>query len=396
MAVSTIRGNDSPFSTALIYFLGVLGVALTVFFGGELIRNLTGLGTKSALMVNVENGSAQVLVNDEVIGDTPLESANIKPGTNIVTVRNETRQYQTEIKFLPSKKETVYTVGIVRDLGVSDTFSSGQELWFDNEGSENTIRVISEPSGSTVYIDGSEVGKTPFSSAAITNGDYELKISHEGYESTSTRINVQKGYTLNISVKLFPYPVTPIVAMFEGSDGLYDISINNPTVTSDTQAWVKGIIYWNTTRGINIDNVGLNKEKVFDYFIDYKGGIYDINGRIVVTDEDFGRLKDLKRGAYLGMTSLGEGLTTEAKNALEKLSSWGVETVVSTKTATIKTTPLGWLRVRENPSLNATELTRVNTGNTYNVLEEGNGWVKIKVSNTMDGWVSSTYVDLSE
>jgi hypothetical protein len=395
MAVSTIRGNHSPFSTALIYILGVLGVALTVFFGGELITNLTGMGTKSALMVDVQNGSAQVLINDEVIGDTPLEANNIKPGVNTVTVENETRQYQTEIKFLPSKNDTVYTVGIVRDLGVSDTFSSGQELWFDKEGSENTIRVISEPSEATVYIDGSEVGKPPFSSAAITNGDYELKVSKEGYESIITRINVQRGYTLNVSVKLFPFPVTPIVQMFEGSEGLYNISIDNPVVTSDTQAWVKGVIYWNTTRGINVDNVGLNKEKVFDYFIDYKGGIFDMNGKAVISEEDFQRLRDLERGAYLGMPSLGEGLTEEARQALEELSSSGVD-VVTTKTATIKTTPLGWLRVREGPSTNSTELTRVDTGNTYNVLEETEGWVKIRVSNTIDGWVSATYVELSE
>jgi hypothetical protein len=166
-------------------------------------------------------------------------------------------------------------------------------------------------------------------------------------------------------------------------------------VTSDTQAWVKGVIYWNTTRGINVDNVGLNKEKVFDYFIDYKGGIFDANGKVVVSEEDFQRLKDLERGAYLGMPSLGEGLTEEARKALEELSSLGVD-VVTTKTATIKTTPLGWLRVREGPSTSSNELTRVNTGNTYNVLEETEGWVKIRVSNTIDGWVSATYVELSE
>jgi hypothetical protein len=183
--------------------------------------------------------------------------------------------------------------------------------------------------------------------------------------------------------------------MFEGSEGLYNISIENPVVTADTQAWVRGVIYWNTTRGINVDNVGLNKEKVFDYFIDYKGGIYDINGKAVVTEEDFQRLKDLKRGAYLGIPSLGEGVTPEAREALEKLSELGVESV-STKTAIIKTTPLGWLRVREEPSLNATEITRVNTGNTYNVLSEEEGWVKIKVSDTVEGWVSATYVELSE
>ena len=395
MAVSTIRGNDSRFSTVLIYVLGVLGVALTVFFGGELIRSLTGLGTKSALDVDVTYGKAQILVNNQVSGDTPVELTNIKPGKNIITLRNETRQYQTEIKFLPSKKDVVYTVGVERDLGTSDVFSSGWDLWFDKEGSEDTIKVISEPTGAVVFIDNSEVGKTPFSSSAITNGEYDLRLVYEGYESRAVRINIQKGYTLNVSMKLFPYPVTPEVNMFEGSQNLYNITLSNPEVVSDTQTWVKGLIYWNTTRGINVDGVGSNKGGIFDYFIDYKGGIFDANGNPVSTQEDLEKLKDLKRGAYLGMSSSGDGLTEEAKKALEKLSAIGIETV-ETSTATIKPTPLGWLRVREAPSITSTEITRVNTGAEYNVLEEQEGWVKIKVSETVEGWVSATYVELSK
>ncbi len=395
MAVSTISNDEKPFSTAVLYILGIIGVALVVFFGGELIRNLTGIGNRSALEVRVANGEAQVLLNNEVLGNTPFESKDIKPGTNVVAIRSDTRQYQTEIKFLPSKKDTIFTVGIERDLGVSDLFSSGRELWFDKDGSENTLRIVSEPSGADVYIDGSKIGTTPFSSAAITSGDYNLRIALPGYESSETNINIQKGYTLNVSVKLFPYPVDPIVKMFEDSPNLYDIRSDNPDITSDTASWAKGIIYWNTTRGINLDNVGINKDKLFDYFIDYKGGIFDSNGNPVTKQEDFSKLKDLKRGAYLGLRSSGEGITEEAKSALESLSSLGVE-IAKREVATVKPTPLGWLRVRETPSLNGAEITKVNSGETYDVLEKETGWIKIKVSETVEGWVSDSYIELSE
>ncbi len=101
---------------------------------------------------------------------------------------------------------------------------------------------------------------------------------YPGYESSEARINVQEGYTLNVSIKMFPYPVNPVVRTFEDSENLYNISLDNPLVTSDPQSWVKGLIYWNITRGINVDGVGMNKEKIFDFFIDYKGVIYDSNG----------------------------------------------------------------------------------------------------------------------
>jgi hypothetical protein len=392
MAVSTIRNDNKSFSTVLIYFLGILGIALVVFFGGEVFKYLGGFGGKAALTVEVVNGEATVSINNKEVGKTPFESKNIKSGTNTVTVKGDSSQYQATIKFLPSKKGQTFAVGMVRDLGVSDIFSSGQEFWFDKDNPNDTLRIISDPSGASVSVDGAEIGTTPFSSAAITTGDYELKISLAGYETQTTRVNIQKGYTLNGSIKLFPYPVPPIVKAFEGSAGLYDVSSDNSSLTSDTQSWVAGILYWNKTRGINIDGVGVNKEKVFDYFIDYKGNIYNSDGNIVQTKEDFQALTNTKRGAYLGRISDGVGLTKEAKDALNTLSALGL----ASKTATVLTTPTGWLRVRAEASLNGTELTQITSGSSYNVLEETTGWVKIKVSETITGWVSSTYVTVSQ
>jgi len=392
MAVSTIRSDKNSLSTVLIYFLGILGIALVVFFGGELIRYLGGFGGKAELTIQVTTGEAQVLVNNKLLGKTPFESKNINSGTNTVTVKNESQQYQTSIKFLPSKKGMVYSVGMVRDLGVSDTFSSGQEFWFDKDNPSDTLKIISDPSGATVYIDNSEVGKTPFSSSTITTGDYEVKISLAGYETQVTRINVQKGYTLNGSIKLFPYPVPVSLKAFEGSPNLYDASLDNNAVTSDTQAWVKGLIYWNKTRGINIDSVGANTSQIFDYYVDYKGNIFDSNGNPIITKQDFEKLSNVKRGAYLGRISDGAGITKEAKAALDTLAITGV----TPKTAKVNQTPYGWLRVRNAASLNGAEIGRAVSGTSYQVLAEQTGWVKVKISDTLEGWVSSAYITLSE
>jgi uncharacterized protein YgiM (DUF1202 family) len=54
------------------------------------------------------------------------------------------------------------------------------------------------------------------------------------------------------------------------------------------------------------------------------------------------------------------------------------------------------LRVRDAAGLSGAEIARVNTGDKYALLEEKIGWVKIKVSDTVMGWVSSDYVTLSE
>jgi len=392
MPVSTIRNKQNTLPTLLTYFFGIVGVALIVFFGGEVIKNIGNLRGKSGLTVEVSYGDAQVLVEQKIVGKTPFESKTIKSGSNTILIRNEAREYQTNIDFLPAKKDLIPAVGIIRDLGVSDIFSSGQEFWFDKQSPQDSLRIISEPSGASIFLDGTKIGETPFSSQNISAGDYELKISHDGHEPQIARISVQEGYTLNGSIKLFPYPLVGNLTSFADSPNLYNIGSDNAVINSDTQTWAKAVVYWNQTRGIGIDEVGLNKEKVFDYFVDYKGNIFSSNAEPIITTEDFKMLVDAKRGAYLGRTIDGEGLTKEAGNAFLALLNEGI----AEKTATVSNTPTGWLRVRSGPSLSGTEITKVDVGETFPVLEESTGWVKIRISESQEGWVSSTYVELSE
>jgi len=287
MTISTIAAKKSnKLSNILMYVFGILGIALVVVFGGELIRNFDRLKGHAGLTVEVVSGEAEVLIDGEPIGMTPLSTNEIKSGENTVTIKNADRQYQTTIDFLPATKDTLHVVGIVRDLGISETFSSGQEFWFEKDTTGNVLKIISEPEGAMVHLDGSEVGKTPFTSNVISEGGYDIKISYPGYESQETRIKIQKGYTINGNVKLFPAAVANTVEPFEDSPNLFDLSSDNPALTSDTQTWAKAVTYWNQTRGINIKDVGTNKEIVFDYFIDYLGNIFDSEGNKISSSEE--------------------------------------------------------------------------------------------------------------
>lgn len=55
-------------------------------------------------------------------------------------------------------------------------------------------------------------------------------------------------------------------------------------------------------------------------------------------------------------------------------------------------TPTGFLRVRQAPSLNATESGQVKPGDKFTLLEENIGWVRIKLASG-SGWVSSQYIE---
>lgn len=382
------------FSNLLIYASAILVAILLVFFGKNIVDAVKNIGGKAALSVDVNNGRAEVYLNDELLGATPFESNEIKPGENKVTVKTGGRQYETTIKFLPNNNLYIHKVGIFRDLGISDLFSSGQDLWFDESTSGTVLRIISDPTGSSVFIDNTEIGKTPFTSSKLSEGDYDLRVEHVGYEPQTARIRIQNGYTSNVSVKLFPMPVPSRVSPFEQSDNLYDVASDNGQIIADPANWAKAVVYWNKTRGVNLEGIGINKDLVFDYFIDYQGNIYDQNGNQVTDIENNDNLKEAKRGAYLGRVSDGSGLTDPARTALEQFKN--VQIVQTTKEALILTTGTGWLRVRSDPSLNGTEVARVDVGKKYPVLDEQGDWVKISVSNDIQGWVSKTYTEISE
>lgn len=64
---------------------------------------------------------------------------------------------------------------------------------------------------------------------------------------------------------------------------------------------------------------------------------------------------------------------------------------ISVKQVEILPTPTGFLRVRSEPTTAATESARVTPGKKYTFLEEKTGWFKIEYEEGKSGWVSSQY-----
>lgn len=84
-----------------------------------------------------------------------------------------------------------------------------------------------------------------------------------------------------------------------------------------------------------------------------------------------------------------QGASDETSEPLTPLPSPSPTSTAQTL-VTIKNTPVGFLRVRENPSTAAKEIGRVNPGETFELIEENASWFKIKLEDG-EGWVSKTY-----
>ncbi|MBI2025946.1 MAG: PEGA domain-containing protein [Candidatus Levybacteria bacterium] len=80
-----------------------------------------------------------------------------------------------------------------------------------------------------------------------------------------------------------------------------------------------------------------------------------------------------------------------ATSSATLISSPSAQTVAKEQTIIILDTPTGFLRVRENPNVSSAEIGRVNPDEIFVLLDEQNGWYKIKLKDGVEGWVSSQY-----
>jgi len=384
MTISTIqpRTKSNNFKSLALYLgasFAVGGLVFAIGYFGTSIQNLLG---KSTLKVTSPYGNYDVYNEGKLLGTTPVEFKELKSGENKVKISGD---YYDET--IDLDVETNSMVIIEKDLGVSKRFSSGQVFWVEKDKTGTVASIISDPQNAKVIVDGTEVGKTPYTSNSLTEGGYDLRVEAPGFEPQSARIEIKKGLTVKGSIKLFPKPITEKVSLFEGSANLYNGIIDNTNVTSDIREWVMAIAYWNKTRGVSLGEAGLKKDVAFNYFLDANGNYYDKDGNEITTKEGVETLKGDTKGVYVAQGQTTQGLSEPAKAALNLIGG------STNKMIVVKQTPTGWLRVRDLPSLNGVEVARVNVGSKYEVLEEKEDWTKIKITDSSAGWVSSEYVD---
>ncbi|MCL5970163.1 MAG: PEGA domain-containing protein [Patescibacteria group bacterium] len=86
---------------------------------------------------------------------------------------------------------------------------------------------------------------------------------------------------------------------------------------------------------------------------------------------------------YLGVTDVIEASPLETPSASPSAAAAAQVIILNT--------PTGFLRVREEPSLNSGEIARVSPSEKYELIDEKEGWYKIKLNDGKEGWISNQY-----
>ena len=356
-----------------------LGPTVIITLGFIGWRVMSGRKTQpgAALNINIEGAPEEVWIDGEQRGQTPFYSDTLKAGEAQVKIAS----WSARLNLNPG---TLTAVNL--DLG---EFTKEEIFWLE-KSDESKISVISDPEGAQVSMGGKSKGVTPLF-APVSPGPYDLEVSKEGYQSASLKVQVQPGYKLNAWFKLRPeiLPQEPAIISTQDLDWkgkadlvtLVDYSVPSPGMFLNTPAWIAALE----------ESFASNPpENDPQYYLDSAGKIYNEQGQEVQSKDE--TTTNVVAG-YLGTS--GQEVTTEAKQAfvtfLEK--SFPAQSQPKVK---ILPTGVGFLRVRSGAGTGFPEITKIDPGEEFPLLEEKGGWYRIMLDDGREGWITGQFAEKLE
>lgn len=258
------------------------------------------------------------------------------------------------------------------------------------------LKITASPAAS-VFIDSAALGRTPFEQK-MKEGEYTIKLIPEGVNSQTVswqgKVKVYKDSMTVVNRELGSSDVssageTLTITKMETAPK----NGNNGEVSVETEPNGAIVYLDNDEKGVSpllMQDV-LKGDHEISVFLP---GFFRRTTKINV---DAGNRTSVRFSLAIDATAKNiDQLRKQKEDAKEKEASESAKAVqektnASAKMVTIQTTPTGFLRVRQDPSTTSDEVARVKPDEKYELVEETDGWYKIKLSDGKVGWVSSEF-----
>ncbi|KKQ24595.1 MAG: hypothetical protein US40_C0008G0001 [Candidatus Roizmanbacteria bacterium GW2011_GWC2_37_13] len=261
----------------------------------------------------------------------------------------------------------------------------------DKQNAFGRLKIISSPTAS-VFINSTAVGKTPYEEKYKV-GEYLLKLIPEGTATETApwngKINVYKNALTYVNRELGSSDV------FTAGEIFTTQKMPEPPKNSNF-----GEIYVETEPQGAIVTLDNDEKGVAPLVLqDVLRGDHELS---VFMPGFFRRTQKINVDSGYRVNASFKLALDQSQKQLADVEKEATQSAVdSGKTfVTINSNPQGWLRVREDASIDATESAKVKVGEKFEFLEEKPGWFKIKFNDNKDslvegsftdGWVSSEY-----
>ena len=257
----------------------------------------------------------------------------------------------------------------------------------DKQKVTGQLKIISSP-GVSVFINNVIIGKTPFDDKYKV-GEYLLKLIPEetatDTASWNGKINIYKNALTYVNRELGSSDIASAGEIF-----------TTAKMTKKPQNAGTGEIYVETEpQGAIVTLDGDEKGVAPAIMENVSRGDHELS---VFMPGFFRRTQKVNVDA-------GYRVNAAFKLAIDQNSSFAKESDDKTKSAsdsgtttiityvTINNNPQGWLRVRVDGLIDATESAKVKPGEKYELIDEKTGWFKIKYNDNKEGLVSGDFTE---
>lgn len=273
--------------------------------------------------------------------------------------------------FIPTVLVIIIIFGFLKIFVIGDT-------------GKGALQVTSHPL-SKVYIDDAYIGNTPLcrceTSTMLKNGDYTIRIVplENSLPEFREKITITKG-------------VLTVVDRKFGKGATSEGSVVSLVPLANKKATELLVISFPDKADLFVDGANNGQTAVSvknltdsDHTLLLKKDGYKDKSVRIRTPLGY----KLVATVYLALLDGSEPTGTPIPSASPAASI--TPTPQTTSKITILQTPNGFLRVRQEASLNSPEIGRVTPGETYKVLDEVSGWYQITLTDGSTGWVSSQF-----
>lgn len=254
-------------------------------------------------------------------------------------------------------------------VSITLQLASGYIREFVHKSSKSGIRVESNLPVK-VFLNDKEAGSAPFQDDSLKPGDYLVSLKVD--EATTSAQTLWQGYA-KLNEGTLTIVIRDIGDTKETSSGEI-ISLepgSGATITSSpsgAQVLIDGKLSGNTPLAVP----------------DLEEGEH----QFIISRENF--LKRSIRSKVINGLNLS--LAVDLAITEPDLTKLVQTPITSTRMVTIKNTPTGFLRVRDKPGIGGKEIGQIKPKEEYVLLEETPGWVRIRLKDGKEGWVSSAYI----
>lgn len=259
----------------------------------------------------------------------------------------------------------------------------------DKQSNEGKLKILSSPSAS-IFLNNDPLGKTPYEESVET-GEYILKLIPEGtvedVVSWQGKITIYKNALTYVDRELSSSDLTSagvILNTVKTSSNSKKKDVGEVEVETEPSG---SIVYFDgDEKGIApliLSEVSKGEHELSVYVPGFFRRTQKIN-----VETSFRTSGKFKLAFDQSQKKIEDIPDEEATSSASQNKNSNEKTIVI-----IKDTPTGWLRVREESSVNASESAKVNPKDTFKLLEEKDGWYKIEYEKGKIGWVSGQYAE---